>query len=477
VNAVKQPDANRGEELGANASQSVDGEAAATPVVTPAAPPARAAAGALPASVSKAAYPSPAAEPTQLAAEGLRFDFNDGCRVSLPTRQSGSWRVRLQDLDTGNVLFESENKGARINSSKRWYVRFRVDVWTIEENSPDSPRLVLSHDYDTADREVLIQFPIGTLGDTLGWFSYCEQFAKAHPNCRVTVALSGFIIPLLRGAYPNLTLLTHVEAVEQKVAERAYATYSMGLFFDDVHCDRQPIDFRHVGLHRSAGYILGVDPTEEAPRLALPDESRPISEPYVCIAVQATSAAKTWTNPNGWREVITFLKSHGYRVICVDQKPVHGTGIMWTHLPHGAEDMTGIPLAEAARWLRHAEFFVGLSSGLSWLAWAAGATVVMISGYSLPSTEFNTPYRIINWHTCNGCWSDPQLRFNHSDYLWCPRHAGTPRQFECTRLITSTHVTQVIQKIPGFGEHQSRAGKAAIRIVLSNDSNKVAAQT
>ncbi len=463
MNAIQKPEGD------ASGPSTIAAPTAPSAPSAPTAPPAQAATGALPASVSKSAYPPPAPEPTQSTAEGIRFDFNDGCRVVLPQRASGSWRVRLQDLDTGNVLFESENKGARINSSKRWYVRFRVEVWSIDEDAPQSPQLVLSHDYDTAGREILIQFPIGTLGDTLGWFAYCDRFARAHPNCRVTVALSGLIIPLVRAAYPNLKLVTHVEALDQKIAERVYATYSMGLFFDDVQCDRQPIDFRHVGLHRSAGYILGVDPTEESPRLVLPDESRPIDDPYVCIAVQATSAAKTWTNPNGWREVVAFLKTRGYRVICIDQKPVHGTGIMWTHIPHGAEDMTGISLAEAARWLRHAEFFVGLSSGLAWLAWAAGATVVMISGYSLPSTEFNTPYRIINWHTCNGCWSDPQLRFNHTDFLWCPRHAGTPRQFECTRLITSAHVMRVIEKIPGFGKQQTAANKSAIRIVLSGD--------
>lgn len=469
MEAIKKLEADKGGEE--SLAQDIGKEGSAAKAATSAAP--VPGAGALPASVSKAAYPAPAQEPTQLGAEGIRFDFNDGCRVVLPPRASGFWRVRLQDLDTGNVLFESENKGARINSSKRWYIRFRVDVWSIDESAPESPCHVMTHNYDSAEREILIQFPIGTLGDTLGWFSYCERFAQAHPKCRVTVALSGVIIPLLRGAYPNLNLVTHVEMVEQKLAERVYATYSMGLFFDDVACDRQPIDFRHVGLHRSAGHILGVDPTEEAPRLALPDESRPTDEPYVCIAVQATSAAKTWTNPNGWREVVAFLKSRGYRVICIDQKPVHGTGIMWTHIPHGAEDMTGISLTEAARWLRHADFFVGLSSGLSWLAWAAGTPVVMISGYSLPSTEFNTPYRIINWHTCNGCWSDPQLRFNHTDFLWCPRHAGTPRQFECTRLITSSHVMQVIEKIPGFGKHRASANKSAIRIVLSGDSHPV----
>jgi hypothetical protein len=33
----------------------------------------------------------------------------------------------------------------------------------------------------------------------------------------------------------------------------------------------------------------------------------------------------------------------------------------------------------------------------------------------------------------------------------CPRHANTPRQFECTRLITAEQVKQVVRKIPGFG--------------------------
>ena len=39
-------------------------------------------------------------------------------------------------------------------------------------------------------------------------------------------------------------------------------------------------------------YILGVDPAEEAPRLALPDEARPIAEPYAVIAAQSSSGCK-----------------------------------------------------------------------------------------------------------------------------------------------------------------------------------------
>jgi autotransporter strand-loop-strand O-heptosyltransferase len=254
--------------------------------------------------------------------------------------------------------------------------------------------------------------------------------------------------------------MTHAELIERKLADRSYATYRVGLFFDDLACDHQPIDFRHVGLHRTAGYILGVDVQEEEPPcLTLPDESRPIAEPYVCIAVQASSGAKKWHNPTGWYETIKFLNESGYRVICIDQQPVHGEGLIWTQLPHGAEDHTGNrPLAERARWLRHAAFFIGVSSGLAWLAWAAGTPVVLISGFTLPSTEFHSPYRVINWHTCNGCWNDPALRFDHRDFLWCPRHANTPRQFECSRLITADHVKRVLKGIPGFGMHGKGSG-------------------
>jgi len=276
-----------------------------------------------------------------------------------------------------------------------------------------------------------------------------------NPRDKLTCAMSPLIIPLLRDAYPDILFVDHEQLVEENIPARVYATYCLGLFFDDAANIWQPTDFRHVGLHRTAGYILGVDPTEEPPRLALPDESRPIPEPYVCIAVQSSTQCKHWNNPDGWRGVVLFLRQAGYRVICIDQKPVGGAGMVWTHIPHGAEDETGDrPLTERARWLRHAAAFVGLSSGLSWLAWAAGAPVVMISGFTHPTNEFNTPYRVINWHACNSCWNDVRERFDHKDFLWCPRHVGTSRQFECTRLITAENVVATIKRIPVFIKHE-----------------------
>lgn len=180
-----------------------------------------------------------------------------------------TWHVRLKDLDTGNILFEQRGIPAGlIQSSKRWYVRFSVDAWieTKSHNSAVSEMLVFSHKMDLRDKEVLIQFPIGTLGDTLAWMPYADRFAVQH-GIRLTCALSGLIRPLFERAYPHIRFLTHEQVVELKLTETVYATYSLGLFFDDAACDWQPSDFRYVGLHKTAAYILGVPLRKALPRL------------------------------------------------------------------------------------------------------------------------------------------------------------------------------------------------------------------
>lgn len=78
-------------------------------------------------------------------------DFNDGCRVWLP-ETDGPYRVRLSDIDSGNVLFETEIKFGRINSTKRCFVRIRLQIWIKDD-------IVLEHDDSAADRDVLIQLP------------------------------------------------------------------------------------------------------------------------------------------------------------------------------------------------------------------------------------------------------------------------------------------------------------------------------
>jgi autotransporter strand-loop-strand O-heptosyltransferase len=384
--------------------------------------------------------------PSQAGPGGVRFDFNDGCRVRLP---DGHWRVRLSDLDTGNLLYDTRIGAGQVNSAKRFFVRFRLEV-----DGADGEKLV--HDYDASGRDVLIKLDVDSLGDTIAWFAQAAAFQRQH-RCQLTCAMSAKLIPLFRDAYPEIAFVSH-DAVPRKPF---YASYRPILYFNDSEHRYQPSDYQQVGLHRNAAEILGIAPVETPPAIALPTGlgpfAEPPTEPYVCIASQSTTQSKYWNNPHGWLEIVRFLKDSGYRVICIDQKPVHGQGLVWNHIPHGAEDLTGDrPLLERAQWLRQAACFVGLSSGLSWLAWAVGTPVVMISGFTHPGNEFATPYRVINYHACNSCFNDVRVAFDRNDFLWCPRHAGTPRQFECTRLITAAQVKAALRRIPGFAPERDQ---------------------
>lgn len=388
----------------------------------------------------------PPEQPVMETPDGIRFDFNDGLRVQFP-KEGGPWHITFRDLDTGIILGDGDAEpGSFVASVKKYFVRFGLQIWRKGESCP-----IFTHEFNALDHAVMVQMPVPTLGDTLAWFPYIDKFHRKH-RCRIAVVLLAQFIELLRRQYPEIGFFTKEQAANVK----PYATYRLGLFFGG-DLDHQPCDFRLVGLAQTAGHILGVDPEPERPRFDL-SAPRTIKDPYVCVSVQSTSQCKHWCNPAGWHQVIDFLKASGYRVLCVDKARFHGAGMMWNHIPHGAEDFTGpLPLQERVNLIKDADFFVGLASGLSWLAWGCGVPVVLISGFSHPLTEFPTPYRVINYHACNSCWNDPRFDFDHYDFLWCPRHKGTDRQFECTRLIAGEQVINTIKRIPKFQERKRQS--------------------
>lgn len=374
--------------------------------------------------------------PTQKGPHGILYDFNDGCRIFLPT---GKWRLQLRDLETHTVLYDALLEGGIFNSTKRYHIRFALEIWL-------DGKSVFCHDFDATNRKVFIQIELGGIGDHFAWFAHAAKFQELH-NCQLTIRLRPVLVDLFRDAYPHIRLITTSDTDEHIY----YATYKICIFYNDYENTYQSCDYRLVGLLHSASYILGLPAEERKPNIVLPPVPRPIEERYVCIAAQASGHSKYWNNPSGWGEIIKFLKSNGYRVICIDLQGPNDPDLRVAQNLEGIEDESGNrPLSERANWIRHAEFFIGLSSGLSWLAWAVGTPVVMISGFTHPINEFKTPYRVINWNVCNSCSNDIRLLLDPSDFLWCPRLKNTERMFECTKQIMGQQVKDVISRIPGF---------------------------
>ena len=73
-------------------------------------------------------------------------DFNDGARLRVPM---GNYHVMFTDLDTMNVLFESDFSDAVASSTKKYYIRFRVELWK-------DGQLILTHDLNLKDKNVHI---------------------------------------------------------------------------------------------------------------------------------------------------------------------------------------------------------------------------------------------------------------------------------------------------------------------------------
>ena len=376
---------------------------------------------------------------------GIKFDFNYGARVTVP---QGEYRVKFIDREACLTVYDAPASGVLVTSSKKYFIDFRIEVY-------EKGKLIFAHDLDLQGKKVLLKFPVGILGDILAWFPYAEIFRKKH-KCELYCAMAEDMIEIIKPGYPEIKF---IKAEERP--EGLYASYYMGIFFPCDDREHQPMDWRVIGLHQNAAMILGVDPGEKRIRLLPKNKTRRIKEPYVCIAAQASSQAKYWNNGRGWLNVVKHLKERGYRVLCIDRENVYAQKSRYNIIPYGTEDFTGRrPLQERIDLLYHADFFVGLPSGLSWLAYGVGKPVVMISGMSLALTEFPNKYRVQNFHVCNGCWNDTRITFDHKDFEWCPRHKGTDRQFECSRYITPEAVNKVIDRL--IADYKLKPQKEAV---------------
>ncbi|WP_322041918.1 autotransporter strand-loop-strand O-heptosyltransferase [Paraburkholderia sp. J67] len=375
--------------------------------------------------------------------EGIRFDFNYGCRVQVPQMSNAGWRVRMHDLDTQNLVFDAPLVPGEVAASRRkYFVRFLLEVF-------DGERCVFSHTFDARGRRVWMTLGSGALGDAIGWVPAIEAFRQQH-GCEVTVEMKSWLHPLFKGGYPALRFVSEVSEPAQRERENnepIYATYRVGCYSPYADRDHQPTDPRVSSLQDFASYMLGVAAVERRTHIVVADRARIVPEPYVCIAAQASTQCKYWNNPHGWGTLVAHLKSRGYRVLCIDRDREYGLAGALNTMPEGAEDFTGErPLQERASLLMHADFFVGLGSGLSWLAWAVGVPVVLISGFSHPNAEFDTPWRVINFHACNSCYNDTAFEFDN-DFSWCPRHAHDALRYQCTTAITAGHVIRVVDDL------------------------------
>jgi autotransporter strand-loop-strand O-heptosyltransferase len=341
----------------------------------------------------------------------------------------GGREFNIKLFDDKSLVYENNIKiNSWVKLNREYYTKWKTEV---RENN----NLIYENVLDLEDKRVYISFGSKSLGDTLAWIPYCEEFRLKH-NCKLIV--STFMNYLFKTQYPE------IEFVEPgEVVPNIYAQYRLGWFYNqdgELNSNIHKTDFKRQPLQKTATDILGLDYKEIRPKLKLPNTPK---KKKVGIGFHSTAQAKYWNNPDGWQSVIDHLDALGYECMIYSKE---GDGYMNNFYPKGVTLFKGGNLQEVINDLSTCEFFIGLGSGLSWLAWSCELPVILISGFSekYAETKLDT-YRVINEDVCHGCFNNDRL--NASDWNWCPLHKGTDRQFECSKKITSDMVIKEINKI------------------------------
>lgn len=356
------------------------------------------------------------------------IDYNAGAKVEILGDVSKKYRVSFIDNNSNNCLYETDlSNNMWAATSIKYFVDYSINVTDLETN------ITYVNKLDFKDQRIKIVNESPSLGDYIAWVPFVDLFQKKH-NCIVD-----FYTPnkdLFKDNYKNLNFYNYNQEVDQKYV----ATYRLG-YFDPSNRDLAPTDNRTINLQKTAADILGLDYKDTQAKAVVKNKTRPLNEKYVCISTSSTAGAKHWQYEDGWQKTVDYLNNMGYKVVVIQREPLNYMDLKGLKNVIHPETKT---LDDAVNWLYNCEFFIGLGSGISWLAWALDKKVVLISGFSKKFAEFETPYRVINESVCNGCWNNPNHTFNPGDWNWCPEHKDTFRQFECTKQISFEMVKQKI---------------------------------
>jgi len=374
----------------------------------------------------------------RIAENKIYVSFVDGATCEIIGNKKSNYLVKFYDSKNNNLLHESHISNSMwTKCNHSYYLDYRIEVW-------ENEKLIFEETINLKDQRVYIPIESKALGDTLAWIPYCEEFRKKH-DCKLIV--SCWNRDIFESEYHEIEFIDAGVSVPN-----IKALYRIGWYYNEdgsFNKMRHKHDFKDYPLQRTSSDILGIDFTEIMPKLDPNIPAMKWDRKYVCIAPHASSSSKYWHNSEGWKTLINELISRGYDVINISQESALDE---WhnSKLPEGTLDgvinvNNNYSLRERIEQIKGAEFFVGLGSGLSWLAWSCKIPVVLISGFSKKYTEFENSYRILNENVCHGCFNE--FRLDAGNWNWCPKCEFTDRQFECTKHITPNQVLQIIKPL------------------------------
>ncbi len=265
------------------------------------------------------------------------------------------------------------------------------------------------------------------LGDAIAFVPYCQKWAEQKNTIIDVVVRKDEIFD--KEYYHNIRFIK-----EEEINLENYTN----LFRFEYIFDKP--------LLRGYSDQFNLDYQELKAVIKKPNKQRPIKSNYVCLGIHTTTQAKYWNYHNGWDIISKKLRKHDITPVAVDLYEVFGIEGSWNYLPDSSVKKVGLEFDDVINYLQHCEFFIGVSSGLSWLAWSLGKKVILISGVTEENNEFSSNCkRVINKNVCHGCFNKSSLyKFDTGNWMWCPVNENKQQWFECTRTITPDDVWEKV---------------------------------
>ena len=289
------------------------------------------------------------------------------------------------------------------------------------------------------EERTLVEIVSDALGDTIGAMSIIEKW-RLETGKKVTVLCK--FTDLFRGSYPNITIYKKSDTNVRFVPEK-------GIWYINniPHTEKINTTYKfEIPLLEGYAQDFGINSDGVELKVDLFKKERPIKSKYVCIAVQSTTQAKYWNHPGAWDELCRMLRKKDLTPVCIDRDFSFGIQGYFNEAPSKAVKKNGLSLEDTINYLYHCEMFIGLSSGLSWLAQGLKKPTVIISNVTSKDHEHidERTLRIYEESVCHGCFH--KYPFNSGDWLWCPVYRNDEaRRFICTKAITPESVMKQIE--------------------------------
>lgn len=393
--------------------------------------------------------------------EKFTVNFLSGAYLSISFPYHRSYYAQFWDKKTNKILYSCDMwNGGWAMTVIKYFIDYNIKVF-----DKLTDELLWDYHIDFSKKNIFVNFESSALGDTIAWMNSIDDFIEKHA---CNLILSTFHNHLFQQEYPHIKFVNPGEAVHG-----IFAQYNIGWFYREdssVDTNFHPRDFRTIPLHQTTSDILGVDFVQRRPKIKIPELPKPIEDNYVVISPYSTTQAKFWNNTNGWKDLVEFFVGIGWKVVVISKEK---NGYMNNYFPDGVIDKTGdYPLESRINDIRWSRMFIGLGSGLTWLAWATGVPQTIISGFSEPWTEptGDDILRIHNPSVCNSCFN--RERLDAGDWMWCPDKKNTPEQFICTKSISSSDVISKISQYFQFSISEKTNNLSLVKAIMSQSGVK-----